>query len=70
MLVWDCYIKKCLLIFALFHDVPAGAIETLVNEQNQPLLKRTNLGRYLGPVDIRQHFKILNSAFLPGQISK
>ena len=70
MLVWDCYIKKCLLIFALFHDVPAGAIETLVNEQNQPLLKRTNLARYLGPVDIRQHFKILNSAFLPGQISK
>lgn len=70
MLVWDCYIKKCLLIFALFHDVLAGAIETLVNEQNQPLLKRTNLARYLGPVDIRQHFKILNSTFLPGQISK
>ena len=55
---------------ALFRDVPEGAIETLVSEQNQPLLKRTNLGRYLGAVDIRQHFKILNSAFSPGQISK
>ena len=32
----------------LFHKVPAGAIETLFDEQNQPLFKRADLGKYLG----------------------
>ena len=36
--------------FELFYKVPAGAIETLFDEQKQPLLKRANLGKYLGIV--------------------
>ena len=36
---------------ALFHDLPAGAIETLVDEQNQPLFKGANQGKYLDIVD-------------------
>ena len=36
---------------ALLHDLPAGAIETLVDEQNQPLFKGANLGKYLDIVD-------------------
>ena len=32
----------------LFHKVPEGAIETLYDEQNQPLFKRADLGKYLG----------------------
>ena len=41
----------------LFHEVPAGAIETLFNEQNQPLFKRADLGKYLGIEDIRHNFR-------------
>ena len=33
---------------ALFHEVPAGAIETFFNERNRPLFKRADLGSYLG----------------------
>ena len=29
----------------LFHKVPAGAIETLSDEQNPPLFNRANLGK-------------------------
>ena len=36
----------------LFHKVPAGAIETLFNDQNQPLFKTGDLGKYLGIEDI------------------
>ena len=32
----------------LFHKVPAGANETLFDEENQPLFKRADLGKYLG----------------------
>ena len=32
----------------LFQKLPTEAIETLFNEQNQPLFKRANLGKYLG----------------------
>ena len=41
----------------LFHKVRPGAIETLFNEQNQPLFKRADLGRYLGIRNIRDNFK-------------
>ena len=41
----------------LFHKVSAGAIETLFNEQNLPLFKRADLGKYLGIRNIRDNFK-------------
>ena len=41
----------------LFHEVPAGAIETLFDAQNQPLFKRADFGKYLGIEDIRHNFK-------------
>ena len=40
----------------LFNSVPTGAIETLFDEQNQPLFKRADLGRYLGIKKIRDSF--------------
>ena len=45
----------------LFHKVPAGAIETLFDEQNQPLFKRAGLGKYLGIRNIRDTFKEFSS---------
>ena len=45
----------------LFHKVPAGAIETLFDEQNQPLFKRADLGKYLGIRNIRDNFKEFSS---------
>ena len=42
---------------ALFNSVPAGAIETLFDDQNQPWFKRADLGRYLGILDIARNFK-------------
>ena len=41
----------------LFHKVPAGTIETLFDDKNQPLFKRGDLGRYLGIGDKRHNFK-------------
>ena len=41
----------------LFHEVPARAIETLSNEQNQPLFKRAGLEKYLGIEDARHNFR-------------
>ena len=41
----------------LFHKVPAGANETLFDEENQPLFKRADLGKYLGIEDIKNNFK-------------
>ena len=41
----------------LIHELPAGAIETLFNEQNQRLFKRADLGKYLGIEDIRHNFR-------------
>ena len=42
---------------ALFHEVPAGAIETLFDEQKQPLFKRAELGKYLGIENIKHDFE-------------
>ena len=41
----------------LFHKVPAGATETLVDHQNKPLFKRSDLGKYLRIRNIRDNFK-------------
>ena len=41
----------------LIHELPAGAIETLFNEQNQRLFKRADLGKYLGIEDMRHNFR-------------
>ena len=41
----------------LFHKVLAGAIETLFYDQNQPLSKRSDLGKYLCIEDMRHSFK-------------
>ena len=45
----------------LFHKVPAGAIETLFDEQNQSLFIRADLGKYLGIRNIRDNFKEFSS---------
>ena len=47
----------------LFHKVPAGAIETLFNDQDQPLFKRANLGKYLGIEDKGHNFKVFPSHY-------
>ena len=41
----------------LFDKVSARAIETLFDEQNQPLFRRAGLGKYLGIRNIRDNFK-------------
>ena len=41
----------------VFHKVPAGATETLFNEQNYPLFKSVDLVKYLGITNIRDNFK-------------
>ena len=46
-----------MMSLALFHEVPAGAIETIFGEQNQSLSKRADLGKYLGIRNIRENFK-------------
>ena len=38
---------------ALFNAVPAGAIETVFDDQNQPWFKRADFGRYLGIVKVK-----------------
>ena len=45
----------------LFDKVPTGAIETLFNEQKQPLFKRADRGKYLGIRNIRDNFKEFSS---------
>jgi len=40
----------------LFYEVPAGAIETLVDAENKPLFKRADLGRYLDIKNIKSNF--------------
>ena len=44
---------------ALFNAVPAGAIETVFDDQNQPWFKRADLGRYLGIVKVKNSMHIL-----------
>ena len=43
---------------ALFNSVPAGAIETLFDDQNQPWFKCADLGRYLGIVKVKNSMHI------------
>ena len=43
---------------ALFNSVPAVAIETLFDDQNQPWFKRADLGRYLGIVKVKNSMHI------------
>ena len=38
---------------ALFNAVPAGAIETLFDDQNQPWFKRAHVGKFLEITDIK-----------------
>ena len=45
----------------MFHKVPEGAIETLFDEQNQPLFKRVDLGKYLGIKNIKNNFREFSS---------
>ena len=45
----------------MFYKVPAGAIETLFDEQNQPLFKRADLEKYLGIEDFTSHYNCLRS---------
>ena len=52
-------IKKISL--ELFRKVPAGAIETLFDKQNQLLFKRADLGKYLGIRNTRDNFKEFSS---------
>ena len=49
--------NKDVLQLTLFHDVPAGAIETLFDDENKLWFKRADLGRYLYIIDIRHVFK-------------
>ena len=46
-----------------FHKVPAGAIETVCDEQYQPLFKIPELGKYLGMEDIKNNFKGFSSHY-------
>ena len=48
----------------LFHEIPAGAIETLFDDQNQPLFKRADLGNYLSIEDIKHNFKDFPSHYI------
>ena len=48
---------------ALFHEVPTGAIETLFDEQKQPLFKRAELGKYLGIENIKHDFEVFPSHY-------
>ena len=41
--------------------MPAGVIETLFDDQDQPLFKRSDLGKYLGERNIRDNFKDFSS---------
>ena len=41
----------------MFHKVLPGAIEKLLDEKNQPLSKRADLGKHLGIRNIRGNFK-------------
>ena len=41
----------------LFQKVPAGAIETLFDDENQPLFRRSEIGKYLGIRNIRENFR-------------
>ena len=46
------------MYLALFNSVPAGAIETLFDDRNQPWFKCADLGRYLGIVKVKNSIHI------------
>ena len=48
----------------LFRKVPSGAIKMLLDVQNQPLFKRTDLGKYLGIEGIKHNFKDFPSHYI------
>lgn len=48
---------------ALFHDVPAGATETIYDDQIQSFCERAELGKYLGIENIRDNFKDFSSHY-------
>ena len=43
---------------AFFNAVPAGAIETLFDDQNQPWFKHADFGRYLRIVKVKNSMHI------------
>ena len=47
----------------LFQKVPAGAIKTVFDDQNQPLFKRSDLGKNLDIRNIRDDFKEFSSDY-------
>ena len=49
------------MILELFQKVPAGAIQTLFDYQNQTLFKRSDLGKYLGIRNITDNFNKFSS---------
>ena len=44
----------------LFPKEPRGATETFFDDQNQPLFKILDLGKYLGIRNIRDNFKVFS----------
>ena len=47
----------------LFRKVPVGAIKTVFDDQNQPLFKRSDLGKNLDIRNIRDDFKEFSSDY-------
>ena len=58
------FINKLSSQIVLFHDIPAGEIEAFFDEQDQPLLKRTEIGQYWGIKNMKDNFKGLNWYFV------
>ena len=45
----------------MFRKIPAGPIKTVFDDQNQPLFKRSDLGKNLDIRNIRDNFKEFSS---------
>ena len=58
------FINKLSSQIVLFHDVPTGETEAFFEEQNQSLLKRTEIGQYRGIKNMKDNFKGLNWYFV------
>ena len=58
------FINKLSSQIVLFHDVPTGETEAFFEEQNQPLLNRTEIGQYRGIKNMKDNFKGLNWYFV------
>ena len=48
----------------MFNAVAIGAIEVLVDTQNQPWFKRADLGRYLGILKVRDSFTNFQAEYI------